>query len=197
MASYTLNALKKLTKEDMQSIIMNLQDSVQSGIAKISQDVIELKSEINQLTSKLQSSERENKDLNERLVNVEKKCFSVEQYSRRECLEVTGLSNTIPNTSLESTVLQIFEKIDVVIDPVNVEGCHKLYSRNNQNRIIIKLSRRKDVEKVFANKSKLKDIDLSDIGITDKPIYINGSFCAHYRQIWGKCKELWKKKRTE
>ena len=42
------------------------------------------------------------------------------------------------------TVLGIFQKLDVMVDPSNIEDCHWIKSDKGPKKIILKLSRRKD-----------------------------------------------------
>ena len=37
---------------------------------------------------------------------LERKCAAIEQYSRRECLEITGIPYTVSNNNLEKTSLK-------------------------------------------------------------------------------------------
>ena len=90
-------------------------------------------------------------------------------------------------------MLEVFGKIGVFIDKSNVEACHRLKSKIKPNKTIIKLSRRKDVSKILTNYKNLKDLDLTDIGLENE-VYINESLCKAYRNIWSKCKSLWKNK---
>ena len=55
------------------------------------------------------------------MTNLERQCWSNSQYSRCECLELTGISETSDNNALENTVLKIFKKLEVNVDPSNVE----------------------------------------------------------------------------
>ena len=61
----------------------------------------------------------------------------------------------------------------------------------NRNKwYIIKLSRRKDANKIRRVRKKLKGMNLSSIGITT-PVYINDNLCSNYKMLWQKCKKLW------
>ena len=42
---------------------------------------------------------------------------------------MTGIPKTSDNNALESTVLKIFEKLEVKMDPSNVEDCHWINSK--------------------------------------------------------------------
>ena len=60
--------------------------------------------------------------------------------------------NSIPDANvwkyLEGTVLQSFEKIYVKVDPPNVVDCHWLKTNSSFKKVIIKLSKLKDTDKI-------------------------------------------------
>ena len=62
-------------------------------------------------------------------------------------------------------MLGIFEKLDVMVDPSNVEGCHWIKSSIGAKKVIVKLFRRKDVNKVRLLIKGLKGMSLSSLGI--------------------------------
>jgi len=114
------------------------------------------------------------------------------QYSRRECLEITGIPTTVLQRDLEEKVRFIFTKIDCVIPSERIEDCHRIGSKGTT---IVKLSKRKDIKKIFANKKQLKEYDANSLKIPEgSKIYINESLCPEYRELWIKCKLLWKNK---
>ena len=55
--------------------------------------------------------------------------------------------------------------------------------------MIIKLSRRKDANKIRSEKKKLKGKNLTSLGI-NTPVYVNDSLCTYYKKLWAKCKKL-------
>ena len=59
---------------------------------------------------------------------MERRYCANEQYSRRECLEISGIPASVADNGFESKVLEILEEIDVPIDTSLVEDCHCLYS---------------------------------------------------------------------
>ena len=85
------------------------------------------------------------------------------QYSRRECLELSGLPESIDNSELEGKALRLFKKLDVEVGSSNIEGCHWLPSKRPKG-VIVKFSKRKEANRVRTIKKNLKDMDLSSIG---------------------------------
>ena len=99
--------------------------------------------------------------LREKVTSLEHQCWSNSQFSRRECLELTSIPETSDNNTLESSVLKIFEKLEVNVDPSNVENCHWISSKNGPKLVIVKVSKRRDASKIRSSKRKLKDMDLT------------------------------------
>ena len=83
--------------------------------------------------------------------------------------------------------MQIFEKIDINVDPANVEDCHWVKTQGSK-KVIIKFPKRKDVNKIRAEK-KLKGKNLTSLGI-NMSVYINDSPCIYYKKLCAKCKKL-------
>ena len=86
--------------------------------------------------------------------------------------------------------MTLLPKLDVNIDPANVEEYHWLKSNNKVKKEILKLSRQKDSDEIRRVRSKSKTTDLKSIGITTS-VYINDSLCFYYKKLWSKCKKLW------
>ena len=109
--------------------------------------------------------------------------------SRRECLEVVGISDSVQNNELEDKVLTIFKKIGSEVSPRDIEACHRL--KKDNDRVIVKFSRRKDCEQIMFIKKDLKHLKMQEFGLPGNlSIFINTSLCPYYRKLWSKCKRL-------
>ena len=49
---------------------------------------------------------------------------------------------------LEEAVLKAFEKLDIDVEPKNVDNCHWPKTRNSYKKVAIKLSKRKGSNKI-------------------------------------------------
>ena len=63
-------------------------------------------------------------NLCKKITTLERQFWASNQYSRRECLDFSGIPENIENKDLENLTLKFFEKIDISVDPVNIEDCH-------------------------------------------------------------------------
>ena len=95
-----------------------------STLTGIRNELSDLKKAFEKLGSDLSVARQVNSVLRERVTSLERQCWSNSQYSRRECLELTGIPETSDNNTLESTVLKIFERLEVKVDLSNVKDCH-------------------------------------------------------------------------
>ena len=127
----------------------------------------------------------------ERLVATERKCWANKQYSKRECLEISGIPESVSDNALEDKIQGVLRGIDAEVDTENIESCHRLKGKGSKGRVILKLSKRKDAEKIKLNKKKLKNIDHKKIGLSSgMKVFINESLCGYYKLLWSKCKKL-------
>ena len=140
-------ALKKLSKDEIINVALDYQSKFDFTLAGISKEL----SDFRQLGKLIRCLERQ--------------CWSNSQYSRLECLELTGIPETSDNNTLERTVLKIFEKLKVSVYPSNVEDCHWISSKNGPKRVIVKVSKPKDASKICSSRRKLKGMVLTSIGI--------------------------------
>ena len=66
------------------------------------------------------------KKLNDRVIEMERNTHRLEQYSRLKCIETAGVPNSITNDLPEEHVILIFEKLGVIMGPMDIVACHRL-----------------------------------------------------------------------
>ena len=62
--------------------------------------------------------------LSERLQSIEKQCWTNAQYSRRECLEISGIPSSLSDNDLEDIVCKAITKAGVEVSDKDIEDCH-------------------------------------------------------------------------
>ena len=140
----------------------------------------------------MQVSRNVNCKLTERLVTMEIRWYANKPYSRRECLEISGIPAIAADRDIESKVSEIWEEINVPINPNLVEVCHRLPSESSSKKFIVKLNRRKDIHRILSNKNKLKNLKPESVHLPgETKVFINESLCLYYKKLWSKCKSLW------
>ena len=146
----TEHSLLKLSKNELARLVLDYQGKFNYVLQSRRDDVCEMKSKFSVLESELQVSKNVTDNLTKYIITLECKCHENEQYSSGGCLEISGIPSSIEDSALEDTVLKLFRKVNVFIGPSNVENGHRLKSNNNApQKVIMKLSKRKDVYRVL------------------------------------------------
>ena len=185
--------LRKLGKGETITLALEYQskfESTSSSINDIKTDLSELRKYYEKLESDVIITKQVNTKLYDKINFPERQCCANEQNSRCECLQISGVPESVAVNNLEGEVLKLLEKIDVEVHPDHIEACHWIKSNAGPKKVIIKMSRRKDGDKIPRAKKKLKGLNLSSIGI-NSAVYVNDSLCRYYKNLWAKCKKLW------
>ena len=119
---------------------------------------------------------------------LEKLQAKVEQYNKRNNVEISGISNELSDNDFEEEVIGICKDSDFVITSSDIEGCHRWQlgrnSTSENKRVIVKFLNRKDSELMLRLKKNIN---------AKSKVYVNTSLCPCYCFLWGKCKELKRK----
>ena len=107
---------------------------------------------------------------------MDRNMHMLEQYYRSECIEIAGIPSSITNNLPEEHILLIFEKLDVILEAMDIVACHRL---GKINRVIVKFLNRKDSQYILERKCKLRNIMFynhdESKNSTSKRIFINQS----------------------
>ncbi|MEW8546921.1 MAG: hypothetical protein AB2693_25685 [Candidatus Thiodiazotropha sp.] len=124
-----------LQQSDMQSIAALIKDSFAPHINQMIIDTFEhqvtnLVSSIVEgvlagLKMQVASLEKENQDLRTRVVKLEEAVDNAEQYSRRNCLRITGIQEA-DNEATDDIVINLARNIDVELSPQDIDRSHRL-----------------------------------------------------------------------
>lgn len=124
-----------LSDTDLQKMATFIQQSFQPQVAQVIQEsfkgqVSELVSSIVEgvlqgLQSKVASLEKENTELKQRVGALETALDSAEQYSRRNCLKITGVPESIEG-STDDYICNLARAIDVDLSIEDIDRSHRL-----------------------------------------------------------------------
>ena len=143
--SFSEAALRTLAKDEVIALTLEYQAKFDNTLSNVNIELSELSNNFKKIESELSVSKNVNSKLHEWVFALERQCWGENQYSRRECLEITGLPDSVSNDDLE---IKIFDKLDVAIDPSDIEGCHWLKG-NGPKKVIIKFARYKDANLIW------------------------------------------------
>ena len=81
--------------------------------------------------------------------------------------------------------MKIFNECDTSVDPANIEACPRLKSKATPKKVIIKLSKRKDVFNILQRKKKLKSVDITKVGLPQRSLILLIKVYALIINIYG------------
>ena len=102
---------------------MECQAKFDNTLSNINKELNELRNDFKKIESELSVSKNLNSKLHERVVALERQCRGNNQCSRRKCLEITDVLDSVSNDDLEETTIKVFDKLDLAIDHSNIEDC--------------------------------------------------------------------------
>ena len=83
---------------------------------------------------------------NKGLIKLTRQLHKLEQYSRRECLDITSIPSNINKKYLGKFLLYLFDEIGVKLNENQIIRCHRL---GKTDQTTVKLLNYKDVVKLF------------------------------------------------
>ena len=144
--SHTESSLMRLNKEDLVRMLLDYQGKFNSILDELKINLNDLKTKFCKLESDLHISRNVNDKLSDKLVVLERKCHANEQYSRRECLEISRIPAEVGDKDIEKKVLEILDAIDAPVNTDLVEDCHRISSKSSSKKVILKLSCRRTLD---------------------------------------------------
>ena len=185
MTTYSEDALRKLNKDNLIGIALNLQSKMEYSNAKVLEELSLLNEKFDKLEPDVAIPKNANSLLSSRLVDSERQCWANTQYSRKETLEIAWLPKALINDKAETKVCQ---SLDCNVDKEDLDACYRL---KDKERVIVKFCRRKDCEKVWKAKNDLRKLDSTNLDLPERSKFsINQSLCSYYRLLWSTSKKL-------
>ena len=173
---------KKPTKDQMVALLIEKDERL-----------ITLNSRLEKIEARLNSN-AEAKFI-ERVVTLERSLYRQEQYSRRECIEIVGLPDSITDqAALEKKAVQVFRHAGVEVTERDFHAIHRL---KKKSVVIAKCVNRRDATAILRAKKRLRETDdetKKKLGVAGK-VFINESLCPEYRRLFGVCNALFKQKK--
>ena len=130
----SFNALKKLTKEELPNLLIEYQNKFYNMLPNINTELTSLRYIFTNMESQLLVTRRLNDNLVKQNCILERKCAANDHYSRQECLEISGIPDSISNKDLKETVLKILSETGVTVNSEDIEACHRLNQEANPKK---------------------------------------------------------------
>lgn len=195
----TLDRVKVLISDCLKEFIVQMDEKISNSLLPISANLAsnnellkELQKTIASQNETIKCLRSENVELKHKVIKLSSEFDDLEQYSRRECIEIHGVPEA-RNENLQKLFQDVGKAIKFKKGYEAVSCCHRLKKRNNQATpgIIVKFTRREDAEDFIQLKKDKGVLTTRDIGLTGaNHIFINASLTAKRRVLFGKARQL-------
>ena len=143
--------------------ISNLND-IRQSIDELKENVIKhILEENKRLRDRITILDESCAKQSDKIASMEKDLWDNAQYTRRNNIELSGISDTIDDDELEESVVGILNAIGVNCTVNDIEACHRLpharKSKRKHKRVITRFVNRKLCEKSLISRKSLKDIE--------------------------------------
>ena len=182
-------------------VLSAIKTSMESSFAELKDEIINLKEiVIKNLIEENKQLKNKVGSLEYKVQNLEYGLNSLEQYGRRNNLEISGIPESIDISKLEETVINILSAVGVPAQKIDIEACHRIgkaEKKAGSRRTIIRFLNRKHCKDALINRRKLKALDISAIGLDNATIYFNENLTAINSDIAYRCRLLRKVKKID
>ena len=195
---------KNLTESEF--IISALKSSFDESLTELKTGIINVKDVIiKNLLDDNKKLRESNDKLKTKIINLESDLNDLNQYGRRNNLEISGIPEDVKIDDLEKKAVEILNAIDIKIDMKqiegkDIEGCHHVgkFSNNKPPRkTLVRFVNRKICLQALINRRKLRSFDTSTIGLDNTELYFNENLTPLNNKLAYLCRKLKKDKIIE
>ena len=179
---------------DMATISNLLMESFRGEMSEMISSIVKggldgLSARINVLETENQSLKAENGSLKQRVESLESAVEAGEQYSRRNCLRVSGIREA-DNENTDNLILDVVHSIAVDLDIHEIDRSHRVgRARNNRPRdIIVRFFTFRARQKLYKDRTKLRDSRYAGV-------FVNEDLTKHTSSILYSARKLVKERR--
>ena len=175
--------------EGTMSVFLDKLIAVATKVSILENQVTELQETNKRTTEELVSCQKRNKklsghyyDLSDEIYYMQKDISRIDQYSRRQNIELLGLPKDIHNNDLQGKVIEILCKIGVDVKPEDIVAVHRLKGQRYPN-VIIRFFDRNIVYECLQKKKNLSNIK-------EYKLFLTENLCENYKSIYDDCMKL-------
>ena len=117
MSQYKEEALDKMLKRELISIVVLLHNKISEDNNAMLQEMRKFNDSFAKLQAELVVTKRVNSELCKRIVTMKRQCWANVQYSKRECLEVAGIPRQVEDKNLKQTCCQFSRGLATPLTP--------------------------------------------------------------------------------
>ena len=122
----TCIALLLICARIFSNVKLRQRDKTKAKVESLRDEVKEMSTNFKKLEADVSIIKTVNNLLMKKSVDIKGQCWGNAQYSRRKCLDITGMPASMPQQNFKEKVCQIFNAIGVSLDKNDIDDGHRL-----------------------------------------------------------------------
>ena len=193
------NEDEKMISKESEFIISSLRSLFDQNFKELRSEMSDLKDVIiKDLIEENKKLRESNNKLKDKMMELESEINEINQYGRRNNLEISGIPEDIRMDKLEEKAIEILGKVNVKVESRDIEGCHrlgKLKKNNTPRKTIIRFVNRKNCLQALINRRMLRTLNTADMGLGNVKLYLNENLTPENNRLAYFCRKLKKDKK--
>ena len=152
---YSQEELNGLDKDKLIAIVLSNQTfaaSIMSQLNEVTSCLASLTAEVTILKTNMNTVPPPSQDLQERVEATERENYALQQYSRRDSIEIVDFLLEVKDDKIEEKTVSLLQAIDVDVIADDIQACHRLFKKDC---VIVKFVSIKKALECLYSKSKL------------------------------------------
>ena len=160
----------------------NITEQVKESILSVKDSIITaLRDDNKMLQDKVKILEKK------KIAESEKSFNRLDQYNRKNNLEIQGIPSTVDDEVLEDKVIEIFKCLKIPLAKSDTEDCHRLGKSNPKNTIVRYVNRKKCYA-ALSKKLDMRHIDKVKHGFPEANLFVNENLTPYNQKLAWKCR---------
>lgn len=202
----TLDVIMKTLKDiqtEQKNTVADFNKSYEVHNNKLDENTLAVKSgmeKIEEYVKEIEALRSENTALKGKISDLECRVDDLENYSRRNCLEIQGIPEN-RGEEVTEVVKEVGKALQFEITEDMLDACHRVGKPGGRGSdrprgIIVKFVRRTDKETLMNKRRQRKrDFSTRHLGLaTDTPVYVNDSLSPTRRRLLAQARQIRKDK---
>ena len=202
---YTMTEIEAALDKKLQPVLSKL-DGLVDSVQFMSDKFDELNEKVKVLEMELANVVQENKQFKSDNLNLSnnmkmnrESMNNLEQYTRRECIEISGIP-VQPDEDTDELVITLGSLMGINVNHCDISVSNRMPNSGNSNpnanfvpKIIAKFVRRSVRDDYYKARKKLRSITTADLGMTrlsHNKIYISERLTSINRELFNQCLEV-------
>ena len=126
-------------------------------------------------------------------MKLEKEYYELQQYSRRNNVEMLVLLDIFTRDRLTGKVVGLCNDTGVMVEVWDIEACHRPFQKEGNyqlpKRSIVSFINRQFAQDLPSKQNLSSTLDFNRLGFARvTQLYFIANWCGYYKKLWGMCK---------